>query len=137
MDVCPILLAMVFPEQGLPEELFFAHLLHAIACAVAAAIGACFSALDKDVKVRRMLYYVSMAAFIGFCGFYGWQALWPSMYWYGCLPIVAVLGFVVYGIAAGIRKAEKTVGNVSIVGILKDRLGVQVDKDEEKPDACP
>lgn len=132
----PLFLILMFVD-GAPvndPDSVIPHVLHMICCAIVAGIGAAFSSLDREVTVKQMAYYCCLAMFLGSVAIFGYKTCLPTYAWYGCIPLVALIGWSIYGIAVAMRKGDKSIAEIEIPQILKDRLGMNHKKEEGKSD---
>lgn len=75
-------------------------------------LAASFSALRKKVKMGVTLYHVSLASFISAWAPYIFLALWPQTPWYVGVPISAIIGLTIFGIAVMIERTDRRVENI-------------------------
>lgn len=96
--------------------------LHIIACAILAVIGASFSAMDREFKVKAFFYHAGLAAFLGGMCPVMQKAVFPTYVWYICTFPSFLLGFCVYGIAIALKTTNSSVEKTDLFDFLKDRL---------------
>jgi hypothetical protein len=96
--------------------------IHALICALVGIAGAAFGSVDQKINIKQMLWHMGIAAFL--CGLlcYSQHAVWPTLSWYICLLPSFLVGFIVYGIAVGMKRSNKTVEGVDFVDVIRKKF---------------